>query len=164
MRQIAPYYYKSRLAIVRESLINDVFELADNLRPDDIAEIFKSHHVTPGTALFEGFSNSVICFTVERNERAIAMFGVIPMTILGNTGIVWLLASPELEKIQRTFLRHSRHFIGIMLGYYPILINWVDVENRQSVKWLRWCKATMGPVMPYGIEQQPFQYFEFKRG
>lgn len=163
MKQIATYYYKTRLAIVRKSLMSDVFELADNLRLDDINEIWKSHHVAPETALFEGFTNSVMCFTVERNEKAIAMFGIIPMTILGNTGIVWLLASPELEMIQKTFLRHSKHFIGIMLGCYPILINWVDVENRQSVKWLRWCGAQFGPVMPYGIEGQPFQFFEFRR-
>lgn len=164
MKQTKQFYYKSKLGAVRDSEIKDVFELADNLRMDDIAEIWKSDHKTPETALLDGFTNSIICFTIERNEKAIAMFGMVPHTILGNVATIWLLASPELEKGQRAFLRHSRQFIDIMLGHYPLLINYIDVMNQQSIKWLKWCGAEFGPVIPYGIEKVSFQYFQFKRG
>lgn len=163
MKQIVSIYYQSRLGIIRDSQIEDVFELADNLRMDDISEIWKSHHKTPEAALLDGFTNSIICFTIERNERAIAMFGIIPLTILGNTATIWLLASPELEKVQRAFLKHSRQFINMMLGYYPILINYVDVENRQSLKWLSWLGAKIEEPKPYGVEGAMFRYFYFKR-
>lgn len=164
MKQISSVYYKSKLGTVRDSEIGDVFDLANNLRMDDIAEIWKSHHKMPEQALLDGYTNSIICFTIERNEKAIAMFGIIPATILGSVATIWLLASPELEKVQRAFLKHSRQFIDIFLEYYPLLINYVDVMNRQSIKWLKWCRAEMGPVIPYGVEHQPFQYFQFKRG
>jgi hypothetical protein len=158
-----PIYYKTGIAIVRDAIISDVFELARNMRSADVSEIWKSHHRTPESALLDGFSKSVLCFTIERNESPIAMFGIVPRTILGSTASIWFLASPELDKIKRTFIKHSHKFINLMLSYYPILENYVDVENRESIKWLKWCKAEFSLVIPYGIEQQPFRYFRFRR-
>jgi hypothetical protein len=163
MTQTTKLYFKSEAVTVRDATISDVFELARNMRPADISEIWKSHHRTSESSLMVGYSESVICLTAERKESPIAMLGIVPHTILGKVASIWLLASPELEKIQKTFLRNSRVFIDLMLEYYPILINWVDVENRQTIKWLKWCGAELGPVVPYGVEQQPFQYFQFRR-
>lgn len=163
MKQTVKHYYESKLGTVRDSDIKDVFELAANLRQADKEEIWKSNHKTPETALLDGYTNSIICFTIERNEKAIAMFGIVPHTILGSVATIWLLGSPELEKVQRAFLKYSKYFIDIMLSYYPILINYVDVVNIQSIKWLKWCGAEFGPTVPYGIENQLFQYFQFRR-
>jgi len=156
-------YYKTRLALVRDSNIEDVFELAKNMREADKKEIWKSHHRTPEEALLSGHTESVFCSTVEYKESPIAMFGIVPEMFLSNNAFIWLLASPRLNEIQKTFIKHSRHFIDLMLGYYPLLFNFVDVENKQSIKWLKWCGAKLGPVVIYGVEQQPFQYFEFRR-
>jgi hypothetical protein len=163
MIQATKLYYKTKLAIVRDSEIGDAFALAPNMRESDKIEIWRSHHRTPESALVAGYTESTICLTIERNESPIAMFGICPQTILGNTATIWLLGSPEIEKIQRTFLKHSLYFIEMMLGYYPLLNNYVDIENRQSIRWLKWCRAEFGPIVPYGIEQQPFIYFQFRR-
>ncbi|MDD5476875.1 MAG: DUF2833 domain-containing protein [Candidatus Omnitrophica bacterium] len=157
------YYYKSKLALVRDAEISDVFQLASNVREADIREIWKSHHMTPETALLGGFQESELCFTIERNEKAIAMLGICPQTLLGNSAIIWLLASPELEKIQRAFIKRSRYFIKGMLQRYPMLENWVDMQNVQSIKWLRWCGAKIEEPKPYGIEGKLFCYFYFRR-
>lgn len=153
----------SESVIVRDADIQDIVDLAPNMRQSDRKEIWVSRHRTPKSALSSGFTESILCFTVEAKGNPIAMFGMVAKTILGKTASVWLLASPELEKIQRILVKHSRHFIDIMLEYYPILSNYVDVENRASIRWLRWSGAKFGPVVPYGVEQQPFQYFEFRR-
>lgn len=163
MKEVEKIYYKSKLCTVRDAKIGDVFDLADNLRMDDIAEIWKAYHRTPQESLMNGFMDSVLCFTVERNERAIIMFGIVTDSILGNVATIWLLGSPEIDKIQKVFLKKSGYFISLMLDYYPILHNYVDVENRQSIKWLKWCGAKMGPVVPFGEEKAPFQYFQFRR-
>jgi len=163
MKKTSAIYYSSKLATVRDSEITDVFELAVNLRKKDIAEIYKSHHKTPEAALLEGYTNSIVCLTIERNEKAIAMFGIVPATILGNTAAIWLLGSPEIEKIQRVFIKHSRKFIGMFLGYYPYLENWVSCENILSIKWLKFCGAIMEEPRPYGIEEALFRHFYFKR-
>jgi hypothetical protein len=163
MKNTITTYYKSKLGIVRDSSLSDVFILADNLRQEDIAEVWKSHHKTPGQALFDSFSNSVLCFTIEVNETPIAMFGLVPHAALSRVAIIWLLASPELEKVQRAFLRQSRYFIELLLDHYPLLFNYVDIHNAVSIKWLKWLGADFGPTIPYGVEQQYFQYFQFER-
>jgi hypothetical protein len=158
------YYYKSKLGLVRDAEMNDVFQLANNLRESDTQEIWKSHHIKPEAALLGGFQESELCFTVERNEKPIAMFGICPpQTLLGNSAIIWLLASPELEKVQRAFIKRSRYFIKEMLQRYSMLENWVDVKNIQSIKWLRWCGAKIEEPKPYGVENKPFCYFYFRR-
>jgi len=159
------YYYKSRLAIVRDAEIDDVFQLASNLREADIQEIWKSHHIKPRAALLGGFKESELCFTIERQEQPIAMLGVMPpQTLLGNSAIIWLLASPELEKVQRAFIKRSRYFIKGMLQRYSMLENWVDNENKKSIEWLKWCGFTLESPKPYGVEGKPFRYFYIKRG
>lgn len=163
MKQISSIYYKSKLGTVRASEIKDVFELADNLRMDDIAEIYNSHHKTPETALMDGYINSILCLSIERQERVIGMFGIVPHTILGNAATIWLLGSPEIEKVQKAFIRHSKRFVDMFLGYYPYLENWVSCQNILSIKWLRWLKADIEPAMPYGIEGQFFRHFYFRR-
>jgi len=161
--QTTKLYYKTKLAVVRDAKVEDVFELAPNLRLSDINEIWKSHHRTAEDALLYEYTHSIICLTIEHNEKPVGMFGIVPLTITGNTATIWLLASPGLEQIQRAFLKHSRYFINLMLSFYPILENYVDINNTQSIRWLKWCRAEIGPVVPYGIEQAPFQYFTFKR-
>ena len=157
------YYYDKKLIKVKDSEIGDVFELAQNLRESDKREVWRSHHHTPEDALLKGLTNSTSCFTVERNEKPIAMFGVAPENLLSSEAHVWLLASPELGKIKKAFLMNSPKFIHMMLDQYPLIYNWVDIENDDSINWLTWCGAEWGIIKPYGVEQKSFQYFQFKR-
>ena len=117
----------------------------------------------PEAALLGAFQASEICFTIECNEKPIGMFGIVPQTLLGNSAIIWLLASAELEKVQKVFLKRSRYFISQMTETYSLLENWVDVENIQSIKWLSWCGATIEEPKPYGVEGKLFRYFYFRR-
>lgn len=151
-------YYKSEPVVIRDTFSFDTFEL----READKKEIWASHHRTSEQALAKGYQESVICFTVEHKGKPIAMFGVVAKTILGRTASVWFLASSEMDKMQYIF-KHSRKFINLMLSYYPVLGNWVSIENRQSIRWLHWCGAEFSLAVPYGIEQQLFKYFRFRR-
>ena len=157
------YYYKSKVAEVRDADMKDVFALAPNVREADKREIWKSHHRTPEGALMSGYTSSVFCLTIIYKGKPIAMFGVSPESLLSDKAIVWLLASQELEKVQKTFIRNNKRIIAMFLAHYPTLYNFVDVENKQSIKWLMWCGAHIGTAVPYGIEQKLFNYFEFRR-
>ena len=156
-------YYRSKLAMVRDSKVNDVFDLAPNMRESDKKEIWKSHHKNAEEALLDGYMESTICLTVEYKERPIAMFGIVPHTLLSSKASVWLLASPDLMKIKGAFLKNSRKFIKYFLSYYRLLENFVDMQNMDSRRWLKWCGAEFGQISAYGVEKQPFQYFRFRR-
>jgi len=151
-------YYKAGLIRIRDAVNSDTFEL----READKREVWKSHHRTLEQALVKGYRESIMCFTVEYKGKPIAMFGLVPHTILGKSASIWLLASPEMDKLQYVF-KHSRRFIALMLSHYSILENYVDAGNIQTIKWLKWCGAKLGSIVPYGVEQQPFQHFEFRR-
>lgn len=155
--------FRSGDTCVRMSKAEDITMIAEDMRDSDREEIWASHHYTPVTGLATSFKNSVICLTVEDKGKPIAMFGVVPVTFLGREGSVWLLATKDFCKVSKKFLKRSRAFVKAMLGYYPHLMNMVDVRNLESVKWLKWCGAKFGAVMPYGTDQLDFQYFEFRR-
>jgi len=155
--------FNSGDARVRLAEQKDVAEIATNMRQSDIEEVWASNHLTPQEAMQKGFKNSTICLTVELADRAVAMFGVVPFTFLGNEGSVWMLASNNFCKVNKKFLRRCRTFVKLMLSYYPHLFNYVDVRNRESIRWLKWCGAKLSLAIPYGIDKMPFHYFEFRR-
>jgi hypothetical protein len=156
-------YYNTGLVIVRDTIDSDILKLSTNMRPADIAEIWKSNHRTPKEALLNGYKESLLCLTMERRGNPIGMAGICPRTILGNTASIWLLSSLELDKVQHTFIKRSKWFINLMLEYYPVLENWVDVNNLKAIKWLSFCGAIMKKPQPYGLEKALFRHFYFIR-
>ncbi len=160
--QVGSLYYNQDGIVVRRSVLSDIDKMKNNLRQSDVQEIWASHHHTPESALEYCVKNTIFSCTVE-NGKPIAIFGINPTSILGNTAVVWMLATDDLEKIQRRFLRHSKHFIAMMQGFYPTLYNWVDTRNTQSIAWLKFCGAKLEEAKPYGEEQLPFHYFVFSK-
>lgn len=149
-------------AKVRISKEDDIAKIASDMRKSDIEEVWASHHLTPEAALSSSFKESDICLTVTIDDEPVAMFGTAPVNLLGSQAAVWLLATNKFCCISKRFLKRSRAFIKAMLEKHPHLINFVDVRNTPSIKWLKFCGARFGPVIPYGAEGLNFQYFEFK--
>ena len=148
---------------VRVSEIEDITHIYRNMRDSDRNEIWASNHIFPMEALTSGFKNSVLCYTIELDGRAIAMFGCVPNTLIGEEASIWLLATDELSKIRKKFVKQSKAFINLMLEFYPHLMNYVDERNKESIKWLKWCGCQFGDTINYGAEGLPFRFFEFKR-
>jgi len=87
----------------------------------------------------------------------ICMFGVSEWP--DGTGRPWMIATEELEPNQKIFLRKCRICVDAMQEGYGILHNFVSAENKTAIKWLRWLGFTIGPLQPYGINDEPFYYF-----
>jgi len=155
-------FYDDGKIKVRRSVKSDADYLAPRLRKSDVEEIWKSNHKAPFEALKEGIEKSIFCCTVE-NGQPICIFGIYTDKLLGENATVWCLASDDLEKIGRKFVKYSREFIDMMLQYYPMLFNYVDADNEKSIKWLQMCGADMKEPAPYGVENKNFRYFSFKR-
>lgn len=154
-------YYNQNGIIVRDSTEADIEYISRNMRQQDITEIWRSHHFIPYDALRTGYKYSDICLTVQK-KCPIAMFGVRKV-YGGKYGIVWLLATDEINDIKIRFLKNCRKFIDLMLTNYEWIENYVDADNRKSIEWLQFLGADIRPPVPYGIERKPFHYFLFRK-
>ena len=155
-------YYDDGKIRVRNAKKEDIEYIAQNMRQCDKDEVWASDHKTPSQAMSEGLERSIFACTVE-NGKPICMFGICPYTVCGDTASVWMLATDDLDKIKRTFVRYSREFIDKMLEYYPKLENMVDARNIKSVRWLKSLGAEIKDEETYGAEKMKFHYFCFKR-
>lgn len=155
-------FYDKNGIKVRSSIKSDIQALKNNLKPDDIREIWSSHNHTPEEALRASIERSVFSATVE-NGKPIAVFGIYAENLTDYKANIWLLSTEDLGKIGRRFLRNSKYFINMMLEYYPYLENYVDARNIESIQWLKFCGAEISEAKPYGVEGLPFHHFCFRR-
>lgn len=156
-------YYEKGSVVVRRSKSSDVNRLAPRLRKSDVEEIWASNHIKPYEALREGLDSSLFCLSVEDRGEVVCMFGINPLSVVGDKAVVWMLASDGLDKIKIKFLKHSKEFVNMMLSFYPYLFNYVDARNAKSIEWLKFCGAKIEEAKPFGVENSLFHYFSFER-
>lgn len=155
-------FYDKDGIIVRRSVVADIDKMKNKLREADVKEIWASHHRTPEEALKICVEDTMFSLTVQ-NGVPICMFGFNATEVLGQRATVWMLATNDLEKIQKRFLRNCRRFVEIMLEFYPYLENWVHTDNKKSIQWLKFLGATVEKAQPYGVEGELFHHFYFLR-
>lgn len=156
-------YYDGKEVMVRTSNELDIDLMKNRLRKSDIDEVWASHHHTPEEALRLSFEMSTLCLTVDIKGMPVVMFGIVPQTLLSDKANVWLLATDGILKVRKSFLKHCKEFIGIMLKEYSVLENYVDARNTLSIRWLKWCGAEIEEAKPIGAEKLPFHHFVFLR-
>ena len=149
--------------IVRRSSHNDVLAIKDRLRKTDVEEIWASTHMKPEEALIHSRSVSSCCQTVLYKCSPVAIFGTARIPDRPQVGGVWFLATDDLRVMWLSFLRMSRECVSRMLDEYPLLFNWVDARNVESIAWLKWCGAKIEKPKPFGPDKMPFHFFTIKR-
>ena len=158
-----PIYYDQNNIIVRRAFPSDADMLANKLRKSDTNEVWASHNFTPWDAIYSGISNSILSLTITNKGSVVGCFGINAESMLGKKAIIWFLSSDELDKIEYRFLRHSRRFVKMFLALYPFLFNYVDVRNKKSIRWLKYCGAKLDKPQPFGVMNKPFRYFYFQK-
>lgn len=133
--------------------------VAKNMRAADRQEILDSTGQDPYSALMRSYENSDDCWTGLLDNEPFVCFGAIRLRLLGNTGSVWLLGTPIMEKATIAIGRKSRYYIQRMLQRFSMLENYVSCENTVSIKWLGWCGAKLAAPVPFGVSRKPFQHF-----
>jgi hypothetical protein len=130
------------LGYTRETAKEDIPYLAVNLRDEDRAEILASSGLIPEVALEMGRVISRRCRTICMSDGTPAgIYGVSDTKIKG-LGSIWLLATPDLLKVQRQFLRECREGISEISQGYSCVFNYTDARNAVHHKWLKWCGFT----------------------
>ena len=122
---------------IRESVQSDILPIAVNMRADDVKEVWDSNLHSPYKALRKGLDAKGISWTIIVNGIPIGMVGVSRGTLLSDTGIPWLLGTDALIDDRKLFLRVSKAILKNMGRGYKMLENYVSVENKASMCWLR---------------------------
>ena len=139
--------------------------IAGNMREADRAEVWASSGLNPLEALTVSLQWSKLAWTALDGDTPFIMWGVTPFLNVPNTGSPWLLGTSLIERYPTFFLRNSRPYVAQMLEAYPQHINYVDVRNRLSVRWLQWCGYKLVDFLPeYGHARLPFYQFSQIRG
>lgn len=135
-------------------------ELAVTMRKEDQAEVWAAAHLTPLSALQEGFAGTPECYTALDTEgRVLAIGGVTP-TDVAQWGGAWLLASDEVVKHKVSFHKFCQAVMNDAAekGYIG-LTNFVDRRNLLHIRWLETIGATFDKVLLRGPENMEFVQF-----
>lgn len=138
---------------------DDCLDLAPRMREEDVQELLHLNGLGPRENLLLLFHQGET-FAVVWGDEVVALFGHYGYP--GMVGVPWMLASPTLSKIRKSFLRECREYVMRMLSLYGKLENYVWAENKVHIKWLQWLGFEFDPPVPYGINDQPFQRFYMK--
>lgn len=148
---------------VRPACAFDANPIAEGLREADRREIYRATGQTdPFPLILDGIRKSTSAWTAVIDGKPSIIFGVAPMSILTRTGVAWLLATDDVSKIKRKFIRESRSYLDEVSGDFETLKNWVDVENETSIRWLKWLGFEFKDPIPYGMFGKPFYPFEMR--
>lgn len=138
-------------------------EILPNVRQADIAEFMAINGWDARRVLETGVRTSTFSVAGLANGRVVTIFGVAPKSMIGGSGIPWLVATDELEKYQFAFLRRCRNGVNAMLSVYPYLENYVDQRNHVAKAWLHWLGFSIDSPAPYGIEGRNFHHFHMEK-
>lgn len=141
----------------------DVQELAQTMRPADIAEITALSGSTPKVALTYSVASSNWSCTARVGGGLACIFGVAPTTILTGIGSPWLLGSTIMGDNKVKFVRMAPQFVRLMLQDFQRLENVVDARNRKAVRWLRVAGFTLLEPQRMGPEGVLFHRFYMER-
>lgn len=142
--------------IIVSSVLEDVYELSNNLRQDDINEL-SAFNLTAEEGLLRGFTLSEECFSVKENNKTIGMFGISNYDLPPYFASIWFLGSDEIEKHPITFVKEGINYVNKFLQKYDILINAVDSRNTKHIEWLR----HIGMTITKPIDINGYEFLQF---
>ena len=147
--------------ILKQAELSDIDGLADRIRECDVKEIMASNGLTPREAMEIGIKHSQFCSVAIHKGTPVGIFGLVKAG--ENTGCIWMLGTDYLDEIKVCFTRTTKWAIKIFLGNYPMLYNYVSVENKKAIDLLHWCGAKFELPAPYGVEKKMFHKFTIAR-
>ena len=124
---------------VRPAVTTDIYDISPRLRTADLSEIEAASGLPPEVAILPGLGPDSRCIAIEYDHQVCGLFGVVGRR--GPPGIVWMVATPELERNRFQFLRSCRSWIDRLRRPHPFLFNIVDSRNTLHLRWLEWAGA-----------------------
>lgn len=126
---------------IRASVRSDIDYLKDNLRDEDQKEMELMGVDSVENALLFGFETpKSACYTVEYQDKIIAMFGVVPLPE-DNDATLWMLSTSGVKKCKKKFLKLAKQYVELFKKEYDTLFNLIHPSNKLSMKLVEILKA-----------------------
>lgn len=123
--------------ILRPATRGDCLELSATLRECDRQEIAHGSGRNPFVVIWDSVSRSTHSETIEAPSGDIAgIWGVVPLN--PDKGAIWMLASPEIEKVSLPFLRACEPRVAAQLEVHTELVCASWRGNLLHHRWLMW--------------------------
>lgn len=74
-------------------------------------------------------------------------------------GVPWMLASDDLKRIRKSFLKECRAYVQEMSQGFQILTNSAWSQNDVHVQWLKWLGFKFFKAKPMGYDNELFYEF-----
>lgn len=146
--------------LVVQAHTDDIPFLARRLRKADVEEIHDLTGWNPETALWKSFRESKWVNTGAIDGVPVCMFGVTPVTVLGNVGMPWMLGTDGLTENPKVFLRFARVWSERMERDFKVLRNVVSSNNAFSIRFLKWLGFEFSQPVKMGPFGREFLVFE----
>lgn len=107
--------------------------------------------------MHRSMKNSSRIWVGEDDGKIIAVWGLIPPTLMSEVAYLWLFTTKHLAGHVFIFVRHSQRAVEEMLTEYPTIVGHTAIDNRKAQQWLRWLGAEFGEpvhntVLPFIIK------------
>lgn len=136
--------------------------LSQNLRGIDVREMWLMHRYTPRIAIKSGAQLSDKCFVVTADGIPVIIFGVEGEG-LSDRASIWMLATDQIKRIQKSFLKRSRAVFLDLINDYDMVYNYVYEKNSIALRWLKWLGFNIHEAEPTGAEGALFHLVEYRR-
>jgi hypothetical protein len=111
-----------------------IFELARNMRPDDLEECRQAGYATALEAVSESVKASKECRACTVDDQVLAIYGVIEQSILTGSGQLWLLTTNLVESHKKTFVLYSKLVLLLMKQRWRSLVVPIGAEHKGALR------------------------------
>lgn len=138
----------------RVATLADAVSIAARLRVADRLEVEASSGLDAYTAVLRSFGDSARTWVAVIDGTPECIFGISEVS--PEVGVPWMLGTDEVSKQQRALVRDAKRTVDDMQAAYSTLMNFVHIDNRHSIIWLKRLGFKFLPPIPYGHHQQLF--------
>lgn len=134
--------------------------IAEHMREMDVFECQAVGYPTPLKAIKGSVKVSAEAWTFCYKTVPLCVFGHVPDDCGG--AVFWLLGTDDVRRHKREFMRHSKIVKARMMEKYKYLTNVVCMDNKESVRWLKWLGAEFQEETAM-LMGRPFSRFYIER-
>jgi hypothetical protein len=125
------------------------------LRAADAREIW-AHGTDKMTALRLSMDRSLWADAYIADGEVAAIVGCGLSCMLGGHHRPWLVTGQVVDRHRKEFLRLTRARLEEMKRQYPVMVNWVHADHRQSLRWLAWLGFEIDAPLQIGLRGEKF--------